>query len=100
MSNANTKITYIDGHADELTVTMFHRCRAESHAAKMKWGGGMDSAIRQNLYASYICVRQRNLTKLDFDAWAATVESVTDITTDEPAEGKPSTAGTPADTAN
>lgn len=28
----NTRITYLDGHADEVCVTMWQRCQAETHA--------------------------------------------------------------------
>ena len=41
----NTRITYLDGHADEVCVTMWQRCQAETHAKAKGWGETWEGAL-------------------------------------------------------
>ena len=65
----NTRIKYLDGHTDEVCVTMWQRCHA---------------------YSAYVRCRQIGVTTLPFEQWADTVVSVEDMNNDpvdtEPAE--------------
>ena len=44
----NTRITYLDGHTDEVCVTMWQRCQAETHAKAKGWGSALDAVVKLN----------------------------------------------------
>lgn len=78
----NTRITYLDGHADEVCVTMWQRCQAETHAKAKGWGNALDAVVKLNAYAAYVRCRQLGSTTLPFEQWADTVVSVVDMNND------------------
>ena len=45
----NTRITYLDGHADEVCVTMWQRCQAETHATSLSRRVNANSQLSQLL---------------------------------------------------
>ena len=69
----NTRITYLDGHADEVCVTMWQ--------AK-GWGSALDAVVKLNAYAAYVRCRQIGATSVPFEQWADTVVSVVDMNND------------------
>ena len=85
----NTRIKYLDGHADEVCVTMWQRCQAETHAKAAGWGNLMDAALKFNTYSAYIRCRQLGVTTLPFEQWADTVESVEDMKNDATDDAEP-----------
>lgn len=78
----NTRITYLDGHADEVCVTMWQRCQAETHAKAKGWGSALDAVVKLNAYAAYVRCRQIGATSVPFEQWADTVVSVVDMNND------------------
>lgn len=86
----NTRIKYLDGHTDEVCVTMWQRCQAETHGKTKGWGNLMEAAVKFNAYSAYVRCRQIGVTTLPFEQWADTVVSVEDMNNDpvdtEPAE--------------
>jgi hypothetical protein len=78
----NTRITYLDGHTDEVCVTMWQRCQAETHAKAKGWGSALDAVVKLNAYAAYVRCRQLGSTTLPFEQWADTVVSVVDMNND------------------
>lgn len=82
----NTRVTYIDGHTDEVCVSIWQRCQAETHAKAKGWGSAMESVVKLNTYATYVRCRQLNLTALPFEQWADTVASVEDMKNDDEAD--------------
>ena len=68
----NTRITYLDGHTDEVCVTMWQRCQAETHAKAKGWGSALDAVVKLNAYAASV----------PFEQWADTVVSVVDMNND------------------
>lgn len=100
----NTRVKYLDGHTDEVCVTMWQRCQAETHAKAKGWGNLMDAAVKFNAYSAYVRCRQIGATDLPFEQWADTVVSVEDINNDTDAEepitlmsGEPMPAATDGD---
>ncbi|RGU31636.1 hypothetical protein DWW84_07620 [Bifidobacterium pseudocatenulatum] len=87
----NTRIKYLDGHTDEVCVTMWQRCQAETHAKAAGWGSLMEAVVKFNAYSAYVRCRQLSLTTLPFEQWADTVESVEDIKTNETDTAEPVT---------
>ncbi|KFI84485.1 hypothetical protein BREU_1260 [Bifidobacterium reuteri DSM 23975] len=82
----NTRIKYMDGTTDEVCVTMWQRCQAETHAKAKGWGNLMDAAVKFNTYSAYVRCRQIGATTLPFEQWADTVISVEDMTNDAAAD--------------
>lgn len=78
----NTRITYLDGHTDEVCVTMWQRCQAETHAKAKGWGSALDAVVKLNAYAAYVRCRQIGATSIPFEQWADTVLSVVDMNND------------------
>ena len=78
----NTRIKYLDGHADEVCVTMWQRCQAETHGKAKGWGNLMEAAVKFNAYSAYVRCRQIGVTTLPFEQWADTVVSVEDMSND------------------
>lgn len=78
----NTRVKYLDGHADEVCVTMWQRCQAETHAKAKGWGNLMDAAVKFNAYSAYVRCRQIGATELPFEQWADTVIAVEDMNND------------------
>ena len=74
----NTRIKYLDGHTDEVCVTMWQRCQAETHGKTKGWGNLMEAAVKFNAYSAYVRCRQIGVTTLPFEQWADTVVSVED----------------------
>lgn len=83
---ANTRVRYIDGHTDEITVTMFQRTAAETYGKAHGWGNLMEAAVKFNAYSAYMRCRQTQLTDLPFDRWLAEVVSIEDIANDTETE--------------
>ena len=67
----NTRITYLDGHTDEVCVTMWQRCQAETHAKAKGWGSALDAVVKLNAYAAYVRCRQLGSTTW-FPWWTRT----------------------------
>lgn len=78
----NTRIKYLDGHTDEVCVTMWQRCQAETHGKTKGWGNLMEAAVKFNAYSAYVRCRQIGVTTLPFEQWADTVVSVEDMNND------------------
>ena len=78
----NTRIKYLDGHTDEVCVTMWQRCQAETHGKAKGWGTLMEAAVKFNAYSAYVRCRQIGVTTLPFEQWADTVVSVEDMSND------------------
>lgn len=78
----NTRIKYLDGHTDEVCVTMWQRCQAETHGKAKGWGNLMEAAVKFNAYSAYVRCRQIGVTALPFEQWADTVVSVEDMNND------------------
>lgn len=78
----NTRIKYLDGHTDEVCVTMWQRCQAETHGKAKGWGNLMEAAVKFNAYSAYVRCRQIGVTTLPFEQWVDTVIAVEDMNND------------------
>lgn len=74
-----TRVTYTDGTADEITVTMWEQRMAARYMANNDLGTVQSDPITFMGYQAYAKLRQMGRTTLPFDKWLATVIQVEDI---------------------
>lgn len=104
-SMKTTKITYVDGHADEIIVTMFEQIMATRYLKNNHLGTVQDEPVTFAAYQAYARLRADGKINEPFDRWVRTVVQVEDIKTTADAETDdtpdfPSANGTPGASAN
>lgn len=104
-SMKTTKITYVDGHADEITVTMFEQIMATRYLKNNHLGTVQDEPVTFAAYQAYARLRADGKINEPFDRWVRTVVQVEDIktTADDETDDTPvfpSANGTPEASAN
>lgn len=78
-SMKTTKITYVDGHTDEITVTMFEQIMATRYLKNNHLGTVQDEPVTFAAYQAYAKLRAEGKLTDPFDRWVRTVVQVEDI---------------------
>lgn len=78
-SMKTTRITYVDGHTDEITVTMFEQIMATRYLKNNNLGTVQDEPVTFAAYQAYAKLRQSGKLNEPFDAWVRKVVQVEDI---------------------
>nr|DAR35162.1 MAG TPA: hypothetical protein [Caudoviricetes sp.] len=80
-SMKTTRITYVDGRTEEITVTMFEQIMATRYLKNNHLGTVQDEPVTFAAYQAYAKLRAEGKLNAPFDTWVRSVVQVEDIKT-------------------